>query len=98
MRQVQNYLEQQMVSRRLIDLMMSRPSNDIYWLTAADFDELGEYSPQVEELLVQKCAYVRVTGRSTEQTLDPSKFLRALDCASDVLSDVRSKARGSMGK
>jgi len=64
MRQVQNYLESQMVSRRLIDLLMSRPSNDIYWMTDDDFEELGEYRPEVEEFLIKRCGYVRPTFRA----------------------------------
>ena len=92
MRRIQEYLEKQMVSRRLIDLMMSRPSNDVYWLTSTDFDELGEYSPQIEELLIRKCEYVRVTTRSADAGLDPNRMLRSITCANDVLGDARAKA------
>ena len=98
MKRIQGYLEQQMLSRRLIDLMMSRPSNDIYWLTRADFDELGEYSPQIEELLIRRCDYVRITARSTERDLDGDKLLRSLACANDVLADARDKAWASLRK
>jgi hypothetical protein len=53
------YLRNQDVPQRLIDLMMSRPSNDIYWLTQNDIDQLGEYSPGREELLIARCGYSR---------------------------------------
>ncbi len=59
MKKVRNYLESQLVSSRLIDLMMTRPSNDIYWLTDADLDELGEHPPAIEELYISKCKYNR---------------------------------------
>ena len=59
MRQVTSYLENQMVPRRIIDLMMSRPSNDIYWLTSEDIYELGNYPPALEELYITKCGYDR---------------------------------------
>jgi hypothetical protein len=92
MRRIQGYFEQQLLSRRLIDLMMSRPSNDVYWLTSGDFEELGEYPPQVEELLINKCGYVRVTSRSASQDLDADRMVRSLDCTNKLLSDARAKA------
>lgn len=52
-------LERQLVPRRLIDTLMSRPSNDIYWLSFEDIEELGEHPPELEELYIQKCSYDR---------------------------------------
>lgn len=54
-RGVTSYLETNLIPRRLIDEMMSRPSNDIYWLTFDDLDELGESPPALEELYLSKC-------------------------------------------
>lgn len=59
MKAVTVYLEGQMLPRRLIDIMMTRPSNDIYWLNDDDLEELGEYPPDIEEYLIQKCRYDR---------------------------------------
>lgn len=59
MRAVATYLEGELLSRRLIDLMMSKPSNDIHWLTQDDLDEIGEYPPEQEEYLIRKCGYDR---------------------------------------
>lgn len=59
MKKVSKYLEDQLVPRRLIDMMMSRPSNDIYWLTDEDINELGDYTPAQEELYISKCDYDR---------------------------------------
>lgn len=53
------YLRNQDVPQRLIDLMMSRPSNDIYWMTEEDIKQLGQYSPGREELLISRCGYSR---------------------------------------
>lgn len=53
------YLRNEDVPQRLIDLMMSRPSNDIYWMTQDDIDQLGPYSPGREELLISRCGYSR---------------------------------------
>jgi len=53
------YLRYQDIPQRLIDLMMSRPSNDLYWMTMEDITELGNYSPGIEELLISRCGYSR---------------------------------------
>lgn len=58
-KQIANFLSEKLIPNRLIDLMMTRPSNDIYWLTKQDLDELGEYSAPVEELYINKCQYNR---------------------------------------
>jgi hypothetical protein len=57
--EISEYLRKNLVPNRLVDLMMSRPSNDIYWLTAEDLVEIGEYPPGVEELYIKKCDYDR---------------------------------------
>ena len=71
MRKVTSYLEYHIVPRRIIDLMMSRPSNDIYWLTVDDIDELGKYPPALEELYISKCGYYRAIESSI-----PNNFLK----------------------
>lgn len=43
----------------LIDIMMGRPSNDIYWLSERDLDMIGENNPGDEEVLIKKCGYRR---------------------------------------
>jgi hypothetical protein len=53
--EVRNYLETNLIPRRLIDIMMTRPSNDIYWLTADDIEELSPIPPALEELYIAKC-------------------------------------------
>ena len=50
MRKVAAYLDKKMVPRRLVDIMMSRPSNDIYWLSDDDLDEIGENPPTVRAI------------------------------------------------
>ena len=59
MRRVTAHLEKQSISRRLIDVMMSRPSNDVYWLNDEDLKEIGRYPPDQEEFLIQKCGFDR---------------------------------------
>lgn len=78
--------------------MMSRPPNDIYWLTSADFEEVGEYSPEVEELLIKKCDYVRITTASVARGLDGDKISQSIACAGDVLAEARYKAWANLRK
>jgi hypothetical protein len=59
MERVSSHLKKQMISGRLIDAMMSHPSNDVYWLTNFDLNEIGEYPPEQEEIFIQRCGYDR---------------------------------------
>jgi hypothetical protein len=43
------------VSSRLIETMISRASNEIYWLTRFDKRELGRRAPWFEQVLVSRC-------------------------------------------
>jgi hypothetical protein len=98
MRQVQSYLETQMVPRRLIDLMMSRPSNDIYWLNSKDFQEFGEYRPDVEEFLISKCGYIRATESAMARGLSTDQMLKAITCSNDHLDQLRAKGLADFKK
>ena len=70
MKATSEYLRNQDISQHLIDLMMSRPSNDIYWMTDEDIEQLGSYSPGMEELLISRCGYSRkfIDEVSTERS------------------------------
>ena len=91
MTEVQNYLEQQMVPRRLIDEMMSRPSNDIYWLNARDLDAIGEYRPDVEEFLIGKCGYIRTTESAIARGVSVDELLKGQQCSFDYLEQLRTR-------
>jgi hypothetical protein len=58
-RDTETYLKAHRVPQNLIDEMLSRPSNDIYWISDKDLDTIGMYSPGYEEALVKKCGYIR---------------------------------------
>jgi len=98
MKQVQLYLEAEMVPRRLIDLMMSRPSNDIYWLNSKDFQEFGEYRPEVEEFLINKCGYIRATDSAMARGLTAEQMLTAMTCSNNYLDEVRAKGLANFRK
>jgi hypothetical protein len=68
MRSVTAHLESKLLSRRLTDLMMSRPSNDVYWLTDTDLEEISRHPPHIEEFLIHRCKYDRNSwSRETAQ-------------------------------
>lgn len=59
MRKIRTYLDANLVPARLIDIMMSRPSTDIYWLSDSDLEDLGDIPPELEELYISQCNYNR---------------------------------------
>lgn len=57
MQVVRDYLRKKQVPQYLVDEMMGRASNRIYWLHEKDIDLLGDYSPGYEEVLIKECSY-----------------------------------------
>ena len=93
MRYAAAYLQTKFIPGRLIDFMMNRPSNDIYWLTYEDIDELGEVPPDLEELYISKCKFDRklVLQRAKAKREDgplfeklDAEFVRVEDCRSEL--------------
>lgn len=88
------YLEGKLIPRRLIDIMMARPSNDIYWMTESDLYELGEYPSHIEEPYIAKCKYDRAYDEKWINLMSQDKFAEAVniekkkalveDCSMDV--------------
>ncbi len=98
-----SYLEERAVPRRLIDVMLSRPSNDIYWVRQSDLNELGEYPSDVEELLIARCEYdrrlfetefdLRRLGQVSEADVLKSRGEAADACSNKVLEEISSNLR-----
>ena len=65
-RKVRDYLASKYLAQRLIDEMMSRPSNDVYWLNENDLNNIGEFNPGIEEALISKCGFKRALVRVDE--------------------------------
>jgi hypothetical protein len=61
------YLQSKLVQQKFIDLMMTRPSNMLYWMTDSDLKELGTSPPELEELYIAKC------GADMRQTIEQRK-------------------------
>jgi hypothetical protein len=57
MQAVREYLRKKQVPQYLVDEMMGRASNQVYWLREKDVDLLGDYSPGYEEVLIKECGY-----------------------------------------
>jgi hypothetical protein len=108
MRLVASYLEGELLSRRFIDIMMSRPSNDIYWLSQNDLFELGEYSPEQEEFFIQRCGYSRrhafdlshALSRRDQADIDRIKTKKALvdECVVSETNKERMRARDRLSR
>ena len=97
MLKVSDYLRRENVPLRLIDEMMSHPSNDIYWLSDEDLWQLGEFNPGLEEFLIARCRYdKRYTSAAQEQltaSLDPDNRAKAtarLDTLLTCIASARS--------
>jgi hypothetical protein len=71
-----------MVPQYLIDEMMGRPSNDIYWLGERDLNLLNEFSAGDEEALISKCGYIRPDVRQA-QRWSSEKWNKLWDCEFD---------------
>ena len=87
MRKVRAYLASEGVPGYLVDVMMSHPSNDVYWLRERDLDSLGEYNPGIEETLIAKCGYKKPTKMFVENwSNDRTKQVQY--CIVEYLSDI----------
>ena len=74
MRQVRVYLASKTVPQHLVDEMMSRPSNDIYWLKDSDKALIGDYNPGDEEALIAKCGYKRFKTMAIENWSEEKEY------------------------
>lgn len=102
-RKIVVYLEERLVPRRLIDTMMARASNDIYWITEDDYFEMGEYPPHLEELVIAKCRYDKHDENRWISLLDQSRYDEADEleakmeaankCAANIQIDRATQAR-----
>lgn len=86
MQAIATYLEQRTVPRRLIDIMMRNPSNQIYWAKSRDINEIGTIPPDLEELYIARCEYQRDAQYSSD------KYTRQNACIAELQEKTRSAA------
>lgn len=92
MEKARKYLEIRNVPTSLIDKMMTRPSNNIYWLTRSDIKDLGEYPPETEELYISKCGYDRYSpDKSNHKTID--SYLESVDPEIKCITELQKPER-----
>ena len=72
--QVKTYLSQRNVPQRLIDLMMTKSSRDIYWANDSDIVELGSFSPAHEEMVIAKCGRTPDSGNALASAKTRQEF------------------------
>lgn len=78
---VRNYLKNKQIPRYLIDQMMGRSSNEIYWLRQEDANLLGEYSPGYEEIIIKECGYNKM---DIDNIWSKDRVGRFIECDLDV--------------
>jgi len=102
MQAVDAYLTTKRIPRRLIDLMMSRASNDVYWMTGEDYDEIGQSPIDLEELYISKCddnrkkLYSQISISKSNNNTELTELLyssvgRINDCINKLNDEARSK-------
>ena len=100
---IRNYLESNLIPRRLIDIMMSRPSNEIYWLTFMDLEEINPIPPALEELFIAKCQgnirqlsaqlqQANIKNDSQEKARVEGQLREVFDCTNDLNFDAHVAA------
>lgn len=52
---VKRYLARHNLPQYLVDAMLSRASNDIYFLTPTDIERVGPHAPYMEEIVIAEC-------------------------------------------
>lgn len=96
-RDAEVYLKEQRLPQHLIDEMLSRPSNDIYWLSSKDIDLIGEYSAGYSEALVAKCNYM-TTMRLAEKNWPSVQNDAYIDRFSDCQQALWERERFPLAK
>jgi hypothetical protein len=97
---VDAYLTSKGIPRRLIDLMMSRASNDIYWMTGEDYDEIGQSPIDLEELYISKCndnrkkLYTQISISKSNNNTELTDLLYAsVGAINDCIDKLNGEAR-----
>lgn len=98
-KKISYFLSNNLIPTRLVDLMMARPSNDIYWLTRHDIEEIGDFSAPIEELFINKCKYNR-RDIDTELALERqnryvelSEFKKHTDAVENCIAELQYDMR-----
>jgi hypothetical protein len=82
MRRFRSHLASKQVPQYLVDEMMARPSNDIYWLRDRDLELIGPYSAGDEEALIARCGYKR-SGKIIDEEWSEARRDKLTDCGID---------------
>lgn len=82
MRRFRGHLASKQVPQYLVDEMMARPSNDIYWLRDRDLELIGPCSAGDEEALIARCGYKR-RGKVVDEQWSEVRRDKLTDCGID---------------
>lgn len=109
MQSVDFYLASRRLPRRIIDQMMSRASNDIYWIKQDDLDEIGFTPYDLEELYIAKCndnrktlgkqiSIAKANGNHNLESILTDNYLKINDCVNDLNENAKKRAVKEMFK
>jgi hypothetical protein len=101
--QVAGFLSREGVPARFIDEMMRRSSKEVYWLSAADWNEFPGTAFWYEELLIARCNVDPTTEAQITQALTRNdwntaealkpKLMQEASCERSVIRDAQTRMR-----
>lgn len=98
------YLERHSIPRRLIDLMMTRSSAQVYWLDVDDFEDLGDQSADLQELYMASCGRIHIPAiqkrilqaESAGDSATATRLNRAIGAFYDCTAELDWNAREAL--
>lgn len=89
------WLQEQLVPQDLIDLLLARPSTDIYWLTVDDVNRLGSRAPWYEEWVLARCPDIvsaeRFMYTTNSSPAAEDRYRKASDCEAKEVIPFQEK-------
>ncbi|MEY4761346.1 MAG: hypothetical protein RLZZ200_1202 [Pseudomonadota bacterium] len=84
---------------RLVEKMISVPSNQIYWLTDSDLAEIGFLSPAIEEIAIRECGFGRdLFDKQFQSSVARSQLKDSMTCLNERLHNERSNVMMQLQK
>jgi hypothetical protein len=92
MRRFRLHLAERQVPQYLVDEMMARPSNDIYWLRERDLELVGPMGAGDEEALIARCGYKRI-AKIADEKWTKERVEKMIACEGDYWFDQYFEAQ-----
>jgi ATP-dependent protease ClpP protease subunit len=91
-----SFLEKNGIARDISDIMLSKSSKEVYWLTESDLYRIGKMPPWFEQYAISKCNYDKELERRVFDAADMSKnsmikVVNADNCIDSTLANEKEK-------